>query len=41
MQVFKTINKDKGKINADVNAKKWLKKECVAKDPFKIQVIVK
>ena len=31
MQVFVIINKDGIRINADVNAKNWLAKECVIK----------
>ena len=40
MQVFVIINKDQMKINADMNAKNWLKKEYVTKDLIGIIAIV-
>ena len=40
IQVFVIINKDRMKINADVNAKNWLKKEYAIKDLIGILVIV-
>ena len=40
MQVFVLINEYGMKINADVNVKNWLIKECGTKDLSGIQVIV-
>ena len=40
MQVFVIINKDQMKINADMNAKNWLKKEYLTKDLIGIIAIV-
>ena len=40
MQVFVIINKDRMKINADVNAKNWLTNEYATKDLIGILVIV-
>ena len=40
MQVFVIINKNGMKINADVNAKNWLRKVYVIKDLFGILAIV-
>ena len=40
MQVFVIINKDRMKINADVNGKNWLTNEYATKDLIGILVIV-
>ena len=40
MQVFRTINKDRIMINADVNTNNYLTKDYVIKDLFWILVIV-
>ena len=40
MKVFVIINKDRMKINADVNAKNWLAKEYMIKDLIEILAIV-
>ena len=40
MQVFVTINKDRMKINADLNAKNWLRNKYGTKDLIGILVIV-
>ena len=41
MDVFVIINKDRIKINANVNVKNWLIKEYVIKDLFRIAAVVK